>query len=660
MNNNTEIKKSLSKTLTLRLALLMLAVLAVIAAFSYGFISHEMNTQNLQYSRTLADMLLDSICSFTENRNEPVDQRYTDTIDAISREICDKNYAAFVYTYKVSADQKHITLLSAAERPAAHFIETIPPEHFGKEIEYTPDKEEKELWEHKRDYVYYKEAPVNNSVTAICCRDDSFGNIIVVGVGVSRIAVKNDIAAIFIKVALIVIAALLILTVFTYFLIRDKVLVPAKRISDFISTFITNGQRTGKKLNESGDDEFALIASSFNKMTDDIDQYMDNIRQLTGAQERHKAELDIAGQIQQGFLPLNNYYEKECQIFAKMTPARNIGGDLYDYLMLDDGRILITIADVSGKGIAASMYMSVILVIMHQLALSGNNPAAIMRETNNIVSRSNKNMFFATAFVGIYDPAAREFTYSNAGHLPPYVIRNKPELLETSGNLVLGLFEDEEYTEEKITLGYGDTVFLYTDGVTEAINENKEFFGADKLKDTLETFRSSHEENIVEYVYRAVERFMNGAERFDDITMLSFTAKNHTGLELEPDKNEFSKIKQVILASELPRQLQLSLCVAAEEIFINICKYAFAGRTDDPENKISFIFEHSDRIYMRFEDNGMAYDPTAEVDYDIDYDPDENLGGLGKIIAFTIADEVKYEYNDNKNILTITKYLMEG
>lgn len=660
MNNKTKIKKSLSKTLTFKLALLMLAVMTIIVSLSYGIISHEMYLENLKYDRTLADLLLDSICSFAENNNEPVDERYIDDISDISRETCSKNYAAFVYTYTVSEDLSRRKFLSAAEVPSVHFVETIPSEYFGNETEYVPDKEEKELLENKREYVYYKGAPVKDSVTAICCREDSFGNKIVVGVGVSKAAIESDITNIFIRVDFIVLTALLILSVCMYFLIRHNVLIPAKRISDFMSTFITDGQRSREKLSERGDDEFALIASSFNKMTNDIDQYLDNIRQLTSAQERQKTELDIAGHIQQRFLPLNNYYEKECQIFAKMTPARNIGGDLYDYMMLDDGRILMAIADVSGKGIAASMYMSVILVTMHHLASSGNNPAKILYETNNIISRNNKNLFFATAFVGIYDPDTREFTYSNAGHLPPVVLRSKPELLESSGNLVLGLYRNEEYSEDTIKIGYGDTVFLYTDGVTEAINENREFFGVDRLRAVLDTFRSSHEENIVEYVYRAVDHFMNGAERFDDITMLSFTAKHHTELELAPEEKEFSRVKQVILASELPRRLQLSLCVAAEEIFINICKYAFEGKTGDPGNRIGFIFEHSDRIFMRFEDNGMEYDPTSDVRYDIDYDPDEMLGGLGKIIAFTIADEVKYEYNDSKNILTITKHLMEG
>ena len=234
--------------------------------------------------------------------------------------------------------------------------------------------------------------------------------------------------------------------------------------------------------------------------------------------------------------------------------------NFYDYFVLNDGRILMTIADVSGKGIAASMYMAVTLIVMRQFALTGRGPAYILKGTNNIISQNNKNMFFATVFVGIYDPESGEFIYSNAGHTPPYILRDKPELLTGARNLVLGLYENESYTEDRIRLNSGDIVFLYTDGVTESINENRRFFGEERLKRTLDDFRPSHEENIVEFVNRSVSAFAKNIKQHDDITMLSCTIKHRTVLELSPDKKEFDKIKQVILSSRLPRSLHLSLC----------------------------------------------------------------------------------------------------
>ena len=653
-------KESLTKSLTFKLALIIIAVLMLLAAVTYGVISKIVSDQTMLYNRTLADILLDSICTYSSNDEMPVDENYTETVNSLCEDLCWKNYVAYAFAYKVCEDKQHVTVLGLAERDGIGLIEKLPDNIIGNEMSYPPEADELELWEGKIQYIDYKSPFVDDSVATIYARDDDFGNRIVAGVGVASVAVGWDTMRNFIPIMLVIIAGFIVLTICIYFIIRRNVLNPAKKIGAFMTAFIKNGSRTKEQLDEAESYEFSIIASSFNKMTEDIDSYLDNIRQLNDAQARQQTEFAIASDIQQGFLAPNMFHAGDCEIYAMMIPARNVGGDLYDYFTLDDGRILLTIADVSGKGIAASMYMAVTLTFIRQLASNGCSPAEILRQTNNIISSNNKHMLFITAFVGIYDPESAEMTYSNAGHLPPYIIRSNPELLTGAKNLVLGLYTDEPYTEDKVTMDVGDIIFLYTDGVTEAINSNREFFGEERLKEVLDSFSASHEENIVEYVSGVLDDFTKDSEQFDDITMLSCTMKQRTELELSPDRKNFIKIKETILAGKLPRPLQLSLCVAAEEIFINICSYAFEGRPEDDEKKVRFVFEHSDRVVMRFEDNGIGYDPTKGVELDIDYDPDSQLGGLGRIIAFNIADKVSYEYIDNKNTLTITKYLMEG
>ena len=660
MKSDVTIKKSLTKTLTFKLALLLIVILIILTISSYSIVSDIVHDQTLSYNKTIADNFLDSLCAFAAEDNQPVDENYTETINSLSTYLCERNYAAFVYTYVVSEDLEHVKLLGVAERPGVGLLKQLPKNIVGQEIEFPPTEEELELWELKRTHINYDDHFIDNAAVTACVQKDSFGNRIVVGTGVSFKAIDKDIANDFLSIILVIFGAFLILTACMYFIIRRSVLIPAKKISDFMATYITNGQRTHEKLDDRGNNEFAMISSAFNKMNDNIDLYLKEIKQLNSTQERQNTELDIASKIQQGFLPANQFYFKNCEIFGRMMPAKNIGGDLFDYSILKDGRILLTIADVSGKGVPASMYMAVILVVMRQLASAGKGPAEILRETNNILAQHNKYSLFATALVGIYDPETKQFSYANAGHLPPYILRGKPEFLPIEKNLVLGLFSDEPYMENSIQLSYGDAVFLYTDGVTEAINDNKAFFGEERLKSTLDRFLISRESNIVNYVDSALSDFINGTDPHDDITMLSFTVKKKSELQLSPDKKDFSRIKQLILESALPKSLQLSLCVAAEEIFINICSYAFEN-IDPAENrkKIQFVFEHSDRIFMRFVDNGIAYDPTKNVQFDMDYNPDEQLGGLGKMIAFTIADDVSYEYRDNCNILTIIKYLRE-
>lgn len=654
------VKKSIAKRLTVRLAILLISVMLVLMVGSFLMVLNIIGEEAFKYNSSIAYTICDLVIDNCQKANRPVDVDSSGDIKLYSDYFCDWTRVDFIYAFKVWDNETKLEYLGFSGKEKDEEIEKTFNELLYREIDFEPTEKEEEILRNGGDGFYFNEySHFGDSTQAVAVSEDGFGNRFVVGVGISYEELFKLAVSRFAVLFVILIGVFIVMMIIMYYVIRRRVFLPAKRISDSMADFIKNGQRTNIKVDESGTDEFAMIASSFNKMTTDIDQYLENIRQLYDAQSRQQTELDIAARIQRGFLAPSEYHGKECEIFTMMVPARNVGGDLYDYFALDDGRILMTIADVSGKGIAASMFMAITLVLIRQLASSGLGPAKIFSRINNIISDNNKYMLFTTAFIGIYDPATGELTYSNAGHLPPYILRNKPELLTGARNLVFGLYKDEPYIEEKTKLDTGDILFLYTDGVTEAIDNNKTFFNDERLKSVLDSFRASHEENIVEYVTGELENFMKDSEQFDDITMLACTAKHRTELNLSPNEKEFARIKEVILNSKLPRQLQLSLCVAAEEIYINICSYAFEGRSDDDKN-IKFIFEHSDRVMMRFEDNGIEYDPTREVELDIDYDPDNRLGGLGKLIAFNIADKVGYEYTDNKNILTITKYLMEG
>ena len=201
-------------------------------------------------------------------------------------------------------------------------------------------------------------------------------------------------------------------------------------------------------------------------------------------------------------------------------------------------------------------------------------------------------------------------------------------------------------------------MFLYTDGVDEATDPENRFYGTERLEQTLLDAKAAHEEDFVRYVYDSLTVFSAGADQHDDITLMTLTVKDSQDLKLDVDLREFSKIREKILACDLPRQLKLDLCVAAEEIFVNICSYAFKDGIPAGE-KIQFNLEQSDRIRMRFSDRGVPYDPRENVISADDYDPDLQIGGLGKLIAFTVADSVDYEYTEEHNILTVTKYIKE-
>lgn len=374
--------------------------------------------------------------------------------------------------------------------------------------------------------------------------------------------------------------------------------------------------------------------------------------------ERQRSEADIASRIQQGLLSPNYAYLHNCGIKAVMKPAKSVGGDLYDYFELDESRTMIVVADVSGKGIAAAILMAIVLTLIRQYAKIGYGPSDILKNVNLTLSEENPNLMFVTAFVAIYNSATGKLTYANAGHNLPYLIHNGPVRLEASGGTPLGLFADEEYEDAEVEMADGDSVFLYTDGVTEAVNGNDEFFGTDRLEKVLKETSEATEKHYLEAVEESLRDFTGDMEQNDDITMLSLFARRNPVLELDYDVREFAKIRECLLDSFLPKSLIMDLCVAAEECFVNICSYAFDGPAPEGE-KILFSLEYSNKVVITFSDGGRRFDPRRDLPDTREYDIDTAVGGLGRLIAFTVADTVDYKYEEGRNILTITKLLIK-
>ena len=669
-------KKTLARKLTLKLAIILFAVMALLIIGSYHAVSHIVRTEISNYNEAVAGILSDMIWSEADGMHLPLDAGLKQEIDLYSDYICLWYRVDYTYVYSASETGEELTLLGFSTKDnwenvktAEAFGEVIeaPPGFTGYEegedlvgvrVRHTPTLEEQKLLNREMYVLTQETERFEKGLEALSCVRDEYGNTVIVAVSIFLDKIDRTIWNNYWPVVLVIFGAFVVMTALIYYFIRKGVFKPAKEISESMKAFIADGKRTDVRLPEGGDDEFAMISKAFNTMTGNIDQYVHDINRLTGAEERQRAEVSIAADIQKGFLSGDRMSTGEYEIAARMTPARDVGGDLYDYMPVGDHRVLLTIGDVSGKGLASSMYMAVTLVLIRQFASMGLGPAEILEKTNNAISDRNPNMLFVTAFVAIFDTETGVLTYANAGHNPPYLLRNRAECLTGAKNMLLGLYKGETYVEESVKLSAGDILFLYTDGVNEATNAGKRFFGDAGLRDTLDGFRETHEENLVEYVYRAVSAFADGAEQSDDITMLAFTVKRHTELRLKPEAEQFEEIKKVLLAADLPREFKLKLCVAAEEIFLNIAAYAFKGR-DKSSEEVRFTFEHFDRIVLKFEDGGVPYDPTENVIEAEDYDPDEQLGGLGKLIAFTIADEVHYENTDGKNRLTITKYLKE-
>ena len=265
----------------------------------------------------------------------------------------------------------------------------------------------------------------------------------------------------------------------------------------------------------------AEMSDSFNTMAEELEQYIDDVAELN----RQKAELNIAQTIQLGLLEPDSFENDKVKINASMTTARVVGGDLYDYRILDNGSVFVAIGDVSGKGITAALFMARAITLLNNYAKLGYSPAKMLFEFNNNLAAHNPNMMFITAFVAVYDPKAGELIYSNAGHNYPYIISDKLTALNTENGIMAGSFEDVEFPEYTVKMKPGDCLFMYTDGVTEAANKSGELFGETQLEEVLHKNKYCGADNLLNAVTAEINGFAQGSEQSDDMTMLTLQIK---------------------------------------------------------------------------------------------------------------------------------------
>lgn len=633
----------------LAIALLLLLVGAFIS------LDREARMEAEHYAKALVGIYSDLVVYESRNTGRPADMSFKDKYDFFGDYMCSWYRVDYVYAYLPDLEKGTITFISISRNKDNSGEQSGEGIRAGMTIPYTMTENEVKAWNGDEIYaVKRKDWIVKNATDVLIPFIDDYGNKAMAGACVTMKGMYQEMILGFVIIGLFMFLIIVLLACHLHYFVKRDVSKPAQRISETMSEYISEGKRSTIRLESDDSDEFSMIAGAFNHMTEEMDKYIDDIARMGREQERQQAEIDIASEIQKGILSSGSASMGNCGIKAVMKPAKYIGGDLYDYLSLDESHTMIVVADVSGKGIPSAMLMSLSLAHIRQFAKMGYSPAGILKNINDIFSDENPQMMFVTAFVAIYDSENDTLTYANAGHNPPYLIHDGLLLLDGSDGTPLGLFQGEEYTDVVVRLEAGDSVFLYTDGVNEAVNASGEFYGTERLERVLADAFASDEKNYLQAVENSVSAFVGETEQNDDITMLVLYARKNPVLELDYDLREFSKIRDRLMNSKLPRQLAMDLCVAAEEIFVNICSYAFEGPVPVGE-KILFYIEYSNKVVMRFSDGGRQFDPRNGLPDTEDYDVDTAIGGLGRLIAFTIADSVDYEYKDGRNVLTITK-----
>ncbi len=345
------------------------------------------------------------------------------------------------------------------------------------------------------------------------------------------IAMADDSAAtinqaIWITIAIIagVILLTILLTIWISMKFSKRLTQPIEALNDGVETIA--GGNLDYRIQLNTGDEIEVLGGSVNKMAQDLKNYIENLQRVTGEKERIGAELNVATKIQASMLPciFPAFPERsEFDIYATMLPAKEVGGDFYDFFLITEDKLAVVMADVSGKGVPAALFMVIAKTLIKNNAQYGKSPGEVFETVNNLLCENNEAGMFVTAFMGYLTISTGEFTYVNAGHNPPLIKRagGDYEWMPTKAGFVLAGMDGVRYREFQTQLGPDDIIYLYTDGVTEAVNREEALFSDPRLLSTVNHFKDKDIYNLLSAVKQEIDQFADGAEQADDITMLA-------------------------------------------------------------------------------------------------------------------------------------------
>lgn len=414
-------------------------------------------------------------------------------------------------------------------------------------------------------------------------------------------------------------------------------------------------------------DEMHELHGAFSHMQQQLAQYVENLKETTSAKEKIESELRIAHQIQMSMIP-HSFPPfpdtPQVDLFATLNSAREVGGDLYDFFIMDDDKFCFAIGDVSGKGVPASLFMAVTRTLLRSIADKTMSAAEITNTLNKSLALNNESCMFVTFFMGVLDLKSGEVQYVNAGHNPPVLITKDDELksLESGGSIPLGLVADYVYKEQQLRMEAGDKIFAYTDGVNEAENAKAQLFGDDNMLQVVSKHKELDPRKLIKAVEDAVIRHVAGFPQSDDITMLTIAYNgnmdNKRSITLENNIEELRRISNFLEecaeAWSLSMPLTMSLNLVLEEAFTNIVQY---GYNDKGKREIELLLEKKGQeVMITLIDDGQFFDPTAQEDPDTGLAvEDRPIGGLGIFLIRKTMDDISYYEKGGKNHLVMTK-----
>ncbi|MBQ7670285.1 MAG: SpoIIE family protein phosphatase [Clostridia bacterium] len=590
------------------------------------------------------------------------DDRYYELLDILF-DIKDSNGIKFLYVQKIDGDQSTYIMDADTEEPCQLGI-THSIDDSVKQIE-NPEYG-------IPTYIY------NGYYGWLCTTgepvfDDEGKPVALVGVDISMDDIMQDRSdylrniMLFMGIAVIVIIAVILVG------IAKALIKPINMLSDAARTFVQDRSEEKKddsaisRLNIRTGDEVETLCDSVKQMERDINRYITNLTAVTAEKERISAELNVASQIQADMLPriFPAFPERtELDIYASMTPAKEVGGDFYDFFFVDDDHIALVMADVSGKGIPAALFMVIAKTLIKNHALLGETPAEILNHVNEQLCEGNEAELFVTVWLAVIDISTGKGLAANAGHEHPTIRRadGSYELVVYRHSPAVATMEGMKFREHEFELHPGDSLFVYTDGVAEATNSSGELFGTDRMLAALNRDALASPKDLLKNVRDDIDAFVGDAPQFDDITMMCFQLKeksNDDELTVPAETDNLDKVLEFVDSRleklECSVKAQMQIDVAIEELFVNIAHYAYG----EGKGLATIRFEKEDdplSAVITLIDEGVPYNPLEKPDPDITLSAEERpIGGLGIFMVKKSMDSMDYEYRDGKNILRIKK-----
>lgn len=468
---------------------------------------------------------------------------------------------------------------------------------------------------------------------------------------------------------LVFMAILLISILLTIYLITMHLMKPLQQLHDGV-------QRVAKgdihfQQTVTTNDEIGSLGNAFNGMVRDLEQHIKTLQETTRIKEKMESELDIAHNIQQDIIPKlfpPFPYKSELDLYAVLQPARQVGGDLYDFFFVDDDHFVCIVGDVSDKGVPASLFMAVTKTLLKSTAKENPYPDDVLTKVNRELASDNNSCMFATVFCGVLTLSTGTFCFANGGHNAPLIIDTKgiARFLDVAPGCAIGVDSDSRFTRQTIQLGEGDMVYMYTDGITEAVDPTNTLFGEERLLQEVSNTQSVSAKDMITHTLKTIEVFAQGAPQADDMTILAVRylgkrGKGHYSIIIKNTLSEVKRLAAFVQEICTHHTIQATtindVALSIEEIIVNTIEYGYA---DTIHHEIIVNAAITDSlIQITITDDAHAFNPLEQASPNIHASLEtRKVGNLGIYFARTLMDSITYTREGNHNIVVMKKNLL--